>query len=70
MLSPEQEKQLILVAVGVVVCTVLAIIVFIINAGAILFYLFAIIAIILGFYLSYNLSREQPRTEQQNKKKK
>jgi 4-hydroxybenzoate polyprenyltransferase len=67
----EQEKRLMMVCVGVVFFTILAIIVFLlIPSQQILFYVSAILAIALGFYLAFSLSKEQQPKEQQNRKKK
>lgn len=68
--NPDQEKQLIMVSLGVVLFSIVAIIVFIIGASQILFYLFALIAIGLGFYLSYTLSQEGKQKDQPNRSKK
>ncbi len=64
-----KESQLIFVAIGVVVFSVLAVVSFIMGAGQIVFYIFAILAIALGFYLSYTLSKEQPKSDQGRKRK-
>ena len=70
MMGPEQEQQLVIVAVAVVVFTILAIISFLAGLNSIIFYVFAILAIALGFYLSFTLSKERPTEQQANKKKK
>lgn len=59
------EKQMIFAAIGVVVFSIAAFVVFIINISQLLFYVVAAIALILGFYLSYNLSRTGTQQPQQ-----
>jgi 4-hydroxybenzoate polyprenyltransferase len=66
----DNEKQFVLVAVGVVLFTILAIAVFLLSVNIIIFYICAVIAVGLGFYLSYNLSQMKPQYQQDNKKKK
>lgn len=51
-----ETKQLML-ALGVVVLSVIGILAFAFGASAIIFYGAVIVAIILGFYLTYNISR-------------
>ena len=50
------EQRLFLVSMGVVLFSILAVIIFILNISQVVFYLFALIAIVLGFYLSRSLS--------------
>lgn len=69
--SQDQEKQLIMVAVGVVFFSIVAVAAFILGAGSVIFYICAVIAIALGFYLSYTLSQEgRETTNQQSRRKK
>ncbi len=55
---PQNEMQLLAVAGGVILFTIIALIVFILGVNILVFYLFAAIAIGLGLYLSFNLSKE------------
>ena len=55
--KPDDHK-LFLVSIGVVLSSILAVMTFILNISQIAFYLFAILAIALGFYLSRSLSNE------------
>lgn len=61
------EKQLITVSIGVVAFSIAAFVVLLSGINQAVFYVIAVIALLLGFYLSYNLSR-QGREERQSRK--
>ena len=62
------EKTLLFVAVGVVFFSMLAIALFLLGAG-ILFYVSAILAIILGFYLTHSLSKSSAQEPKHHRRK-
>jgi 4-hydroxybenzoate polyprenyltransferase len=68
--NTDKEKKLLLVSIGVIVLTVLAVITFILGVNIFIFYACAILAIALGFYLSFSLSKQQPSAQQKSTKKK
>ncbi len=53
-----QEKQLLLVSMGVPAFAILAIVALLMHLSSIIFYLCAVIAIGLGLYLAFNLSKD------------
>lgn len=64
-----QERTLMLLSVGVVLCSILAVIIFVVGASQILFYIVAVIALALGFYLSYSLRQENEQKQSTGRKK-
>jgi uncharacterized membrane protein YfcA len=52
----EHEMRAFTFSVGVVVLSALAVIAFIFSGGSILFYIFAVLAILLGFYMAWHIS--------------
>jgi uncharacterized membrane protein YfcA len=64
MAKQQDEKSLLFIAIGIIVFSILAVIFLIANIQP-LFYVSAILAILLGFYMSHSLSKpkEQPRPE-------
>lgn len=66
-----QEKQLLLVSIGVPAFAILAIVALLMHLSSIIFYLCAIIAIGLGLYLAFSLSKDSSGSEAiQSKKRK
>ena len=55
---PPEERKLVGAALGVVVFAVIAVMVFLYNFGALLFYIAALIAFACGFYLSRGISKQ------------
>ncbi len=53
--KPEEERKLLFVSMGVVLFSVLAIVLFLMGI-TLLFYISALLAVALGFYLSRSLS--------------
>jgi membrane protein implicated in regulation of membrane protease activity len=68
MLANADEKQLLFVSVGVVVLSIAAFAVFLSGISQVAFYAIAVLALILGFYLSYNLSRQAKDTDQKQQR--
>ncbi len=52
-----EEKKSLVIAIGIVVLTIVAFLAFV-YGGGVLFYIIALIAIILGFYMAYRVSKE------------
>ena len=63
----QDETMLLWSAVGIVLFSIIAIIVFILG-NSILFYIAAIIAIVLGFYLSRTLAASDKDLRKESKK--
>ncbi len=68
LINANEDMRPVLVALGVVILSILAIVAFAIAGAGIAFYVLAIIAICLGFYMSY-LLREEERGTKKTKKK-
>ncbi|MDE1860322.1 MAG: hypothetical protein KGH72_01245 [Candidatus Micrarchaeota archaeon] len=64
MQAESTESRLFMLALAVVVASIVAILSFALGLPGIVFYGAAIIAIGLGFYMSYTLSREQRPAEE------
>ncbi|MCL5100351.1 MAG: hypothetical protein M1122_00125 [Candidatus Marsarchaeota archaeon] len=63
----DNEKISLVMSIGVVLLSIFAVIAFFLyNQNLIPFYIIAALAIVLGFYLAYRLSKE--KTEQKPKK--
>jgi hypothetical protein len=56
-LENEHEKHAFAFSVGVIVLTILAIAAFVMTGGSLLFYLFVLLELALGFYLIYHMSK-------------
>ncbi|MDE1828083.1 MAG: hypothetical protein KGH65_02915 [Candidatus Micrarchaeota archaeon] len=59
----DKEKLAIGLAVGMVALSAISIGTFIVTGGSTIFYIVAIVAVVLGFYINYHLSKveqEQP----------
>ncbi|MGB9732692.1 MAG: hypothetical protein ACP5P2_01230 [Candidatus Micrarchaeia archaeon] len=63
----QADRNALYLSSSVIALTIVAIAVFVVSGGSYLFYLIAIITIILGFYMSYYISKE--RVEKPKKKK-
>lgn len=58
-----KEKLAIGLAVGIVALSAISIGTFVLTGGSTIFYIVAVIAVVLGFYINYHLSKveqEQP----------
>ncbi len=71
-LENEHEKRAFAFALGVLVLSVIAIVVFAVTGNSIIFYLFAVLAVALGLYMAYHVSNppkqqaaKQPRKKRQ-----
>ncbi len=62
-----EEMKLLAVAIGVVFFSILAIVLFLVNVQ-VAFYASAVIAIVLGFYLSRTLSKSGSAQKQERKR--
>ncbi len=65
----EHEKQAFMFSVGVIGLSVIAVLAFVFSGGSIFFYIFAILAVALGLYMSYHLSKTPESTNQKPEKK-
>ena len=65
-MEDEHEMRAFIFSVGVVVFSVLAIIALVLSATE-LFYLLAVLAIALGIYMAYHVSKAPARTQQETK---
>lgn len=54
----ETEKMSLMIAGGVIIFSIIAIIAFVYTRGGPLFYVIAAVAIILEFYMAYRISQE------------
>lgn len=54
----QNERISVVAALAVVAFTICAFVTFIYGGGGVLFYLFAVLAIIVGAYMSYRISQE------------
>lgn len=71
-LENEHERRAFAFAVGVLALSIIAIIVFAVTGNSIIFYLFAVLAVVLGLYMAYHVSNppkqqvaKQPRRRKQ-----
>lgn len=56
-LENEHESRAFMFSTGVIVLTIIAIIAFAVSGGSIIFYVFAVLAVALGLYMAYHISR-------------
>jgi positive regulator of sigma E activity len=56
-LENKHEAQAFMYSAGVIVLSVIAVVAFIVSGGGILFYVFAVLAVALGFYMAYHISK-------------
>ncbi|VVB77076.1 Uncharacterised protein [uncultured archaeon] len=61
-LENRYEGHAFVFSLGVLALSVLAIVSFVLTGGSILFYAFALLAIALGFYMAYHLSKSPEAT--------
>ncbi len=66
----ETERASLMVAAGVVVFSMIAIITFILTRGSIFFYLVAAVAVALELYMAYRISKEGRTAAQEKAAKK
>ncbi len=59
----QHEAQAFLYSIGIIVLSLLSVVSFVIAGGGIVFYFFAVLAIGLGFYMAYHLSRAPSQTQ-------
>jgi flagellar basal body-associated protein FliL len=56
-LENKHEAQAFMYSAGVIVLSVIAVVAFIVSGGGILFYVFAVLAVALGLYMAYHISK-------------
>lgn len=59
----EHEMRAFTFSVGVVVLSVIAVILFALTGGSVFFYVFALLAIVLGFYMAWHISKPPSQTQ-------
>jgi len=64
----QKEKVSVALAALVVVLTLITILVFIYTGGSLIFYLTAIVSVILGFYITYSISKMEQEPVKSAKK--
>ncbi|MDE1869808.1 MAG: hypothetical protein KGH71_02360 [Candidatus Micrarchaeota archaeon] len=64
----QKEKVSVALAALVVVLTLIAIIVFVYTGAGLIFYLTAIVSVILGFYITYSISKMEQEPVKSAKK--
>lgn len=65
----EHERISLMAAVGVVVLAIAAFVSFVLTGGSAIFYVFAVLALVVGFYMSYRISREGQMSAEQTQQK-
>ena len=68
LINAGEDMRPIMVALGVVILSISAIIAFVLSGAGIAFYVIAVIAICLGFYMSYLLKEEERGSKQKQRK--
>lgn len=56
-LENKHEMQAFMFSIGVIVLSVVAVIAFILSGGSVFFYIFAVLAVALGLYMAYHISK-------------
>lgn len=64
----QKEKVSVALAALVVVLTLISIIVFVYTGGSLIFYVTAIVSVILGFYITYSISKMEQEPVKSAKK--
>ena len=68
LINAGENMRPIMIALGVIILSILAIIAFVLSGAGIAFYVLAVIAICLGFYMSYLLKEEERGSKQKQRK--
>lgn len=69
-LENQHEMQAFAFSLGVIVLSIIAIAAFVFSGGSAFFYLFAVLAVALGLYMAYHISKTPARAEEKNTRKK
>ncbi|MGC8662211.1 MAG: hypothetical protein ACP5RT_00270 [Candidatus Micrarchaeia archaeon] len=68
-MNTNKEKNSVYLSLGVIILIVIAIATFVFAGGGYLFYAIAIVAIIIGFYMSYYISKPEKQIRKTKSKK-